>query len=73
LQLQLTSTTFNTWLARSAPVLVEDGTLVVGLHNKHAREWIENRLHSMIQRTLASVVGRDLDVKFIVSNEEAKA
>ena len=73
LQLQLTSATFNTWLARSVPIIVNDSTLVVGLHNEHAREWIENRLHGMIQRTLAGVVGFDLNVKFDVSNEETEA
>jgi hypothetical protein len=70
LQLQLTGATYNTWLGRTAPVAYRDGTLVIGCHNGYAKDWLENRLMAMIKRTLADVVGRSVEVQFVVWSKE---
>jgi hypothetical protein len=44
----------------------KDGMFTVGVHNEHAKEWLENRLQGMIQRTLASVCGQAVNVQFVV-------
>jgi len=66
LQLQLTGATFNTWLARSNLLAYEDGVFTVGVHNDHAKEWLENRLQTMVLRTLDGIVGRPVAVRFVV-------
>jgi len=66
LQLQLTGATFNTWLGRAHLVGYEGGTFTVGVHNAHAKDWLENRLRGMIVRSLVSVCGRAVDVRFVV-------
>jgi chromosomal replication initiator protein len=70
LQLQLTGATFDTWLGRTSLISYEDGTFIVGVHNGYAKDWLENRLLSMIKRTLTGLVGRSVEVRFVVWNRE---
>jgi len=68
LQLQLTGATFDTWLGRTHLVTFEDETFVVGVHNAYAQDWLENRLQTMVVRTLSHVCERPVKVKFVVFN-----
>jgi hypothetical protein len=54
LELQMTKGTFDTWLRGSKALRINgDGnTLVVQVRNAYAIEWLENRLYSLISRTL---------------------
>ena len=66
LQLQLTKATFDTWVKSTYVVGSEDGTYVVGVHNAYAKDWLENRLLTTIKHTLVGIVGRSVDVRFVV-------
>jgi chromosomal replication initiator protein len=66
LQLQLTKATFDTWVKSTYVVSSEDGTFLVGVHNAYAKDWLENRLLTTIKRTLVGIVGRSVDIRFIV-------
>jgi len=67
LQLQLASSTYYTWLHNTWIEAYEDGDLIVGTANTYARDWLDNRLKSIIRRTLKSIAGRTLEVRFVVS------
>jgi len=73
LQLQLTGATFDTWLGRSCLLSYEDGTFIIGVHNGYAKDWLENRLLTMVKRTLTGLVGRSVEVRFVVWNKELDA
>ena len=73
LQLQLTGATYNTWLGRARLISYEDGTFIIGVHNGYAKDWLENRLLSMIKRTLTNITGRSVEVRFVVWNKELDA
>lgn len=73
LQLQMTGATFNTWLGRAGLVGYRDGLFTVGVHNEHAKDWLEHRMQGMIQRSLASVCGRAVNVQFVVLSKELAA
>nr|MBC7244262.1 chromosomal replication initiator protein DnaA [Chloroflexota bacterium] len=66
LQLQLTKSTFDTWVKNTHVISYEDGIFVIGVHNAYAKDWLENRLLTTIKRTLIGIVGHTVDVKFIV-------
>ena len=72
LQLQMTQATFDTWLRGSRLLKYEDGLFVVGVKNGYAKDWLENRLLATIKRTLARLVGRTVEIKFIVWDEETQ-
>jgi chromosomal replication initiator protein len=66
LQLQLTKSTFDTWLRDTDYLSYEDGVFVIGVENAYAKDWLENRLLSTIKRTLTGIAGRATEVRFVV-------
>jgi chromosomal replication initiator protein len=66
LQLQMTRPTFDTWLKNTRAISYEDGTLIIGVHNAYAKDWLENRLMSIIKRTLVGIVGRTVEARFVL-------
>jgi len=66
LQLQLTKSTFDTWLKHTHVISCEDGTFLIGVHNGYAKDWLENRLLTMVKRTLTGIVNYTVDVRFVV-------
>lgn len=72
LQLQMTRETFNTWLKPTRVFSYEDGTLIIGVDNGYVKDWLSHRLLATIQRTATSIVGRTVEVKFIVWSKTAE-
>jgi len=66
LQLQMTKATFDTWVKQTHVLAYEDGTFIIGVQNGFAKDWLENRLLGTIQRTLASILNRSVEVRFVV-------
>lgn len=71
LQLQMTQATFDTWLRDSRLLKCEDSTFVIGVKNGYAKDWLESRLLATIKRTLARLVGKTVQVQFVVWDEQA--
>ena len=67
LQLELTRATFETWLRNSHLVSCEDGVFVIGVANTYARDWLESRLRSVVERVLARLTGQPARVRFVVT------
>ena len=74
LQMELSKSTFETWVRETTLVTHEDGAFVVGTPNAYARDWLENRLKLSIKRILANLLGRtSLEVRFVVwTNQPAE-
>jgi chromosomal replication initiator protein len=66
LQLQMTKATYDTWISNTFPIAFEDGTFIIGVHNTYAKEWLENRLLTIIKRTLIGLTSSTAEVKFVV-------
>ncbi|MGC9400567.1 MAG: chromosomal replication initiator protein DnaA [Anaerolineae bacterium] len=67
LELQMTRATFDTWLRDTECLGLENGnTLIVGVKNGYAVEWLENKLYPVIQRTLHHLAEQELEARFIV-------
>jgi chromosomal replication initiator protein len=71
LELQLTRSTFDTWIKDTRAVSYEDGVLVVGVHSAFAKDWIENRLYAIVQRTATDTANRTIKVRFVVQRNGA--
>ena len=70
LELQMTRATFNTWLRDSRLLTSDDDEYVVGVRNDYAKDWLENRLSETIARTLTTLVGKPVSVRFVVWSDE---
>ncbi len=71
LQLQLAKPTYDTWVKNTQGLSYEDGVLVVGVHSAYAKDWLENRLYAIIQRTVTEVAQRTTSVRFVVKRNGA--
>jgi len=66
LRLQMTRATFDTWLKDTRIVSQNNSHLVVGTKNAYAKDWLENRLFTTINRTVADILGYSIDIDFVV-------
>ena len=72
LQMEMPRASFDTWVRDTKPVSYQDGMLTVGVRNAYARDWLENRLATTVNRLLFGITSASVDVKFIVSGLEAE-
>ena len=66
IQIQMPRANYDTWLKDTFIVSHEDGVFVVAAPSPFAREWLANRLAGLVKRTLTGILGRSVDVRFIV-------
>lgn len=72
LQLQMTKATFDTWVKPTFALSFDSdkSLLVVGVRNAYAKQWLENRLYGMIERTLNHVLGQPAEIRFVLKTRE---
>ena len=70
LQLQMSKPTFDTWVKPSKVIAYEDGEFIVGVPSAYIKDWLEQRLLSSFKRSLAGILGRSVDVTFVVMSEQ---
>lgn len=70
LELQMTKATFNTWLKDAKLIAFENNEYVIGVRNDYAKDWLENRLRDTILRTLATIAGSKVLLRFVVWSDE---
>jgi len=70
LQMEMPRASFDTWVRDTKPVSYQDGTLTVGVGNAYARDWLENRLASTVNRLLVGILNSTVDVSFIVNGND---
>jgi hypothetical protein len=73
LELQMTKATFDTWVRNTRAISHKDGTFVIGVYDALARDWLENRLLTTVERTLVGIIGHPVDVEFAVLEESTPA
>jgi chromosomal replication initiator protein len=72
LELEMPSSTFNTWVRDTWVMGYEDGEFLIGLPNAYARDWLENRLRFKIKRALASMLQRQVQVRFQIAPRQVQ-
>ncbi|HUH96945.1 MAG TPA: chromosomal replication initiator protein DnaA [Anaerolineales bacterium] len=70
LQMEMPKAAFDTWVRDTQPVSYENGVLTVGVRNAYARDWLENRLASTVDRLLVGVLNANASVNFVVVGED---
>ena len=68
LQVELSKTAFETWLRDARFVEFADDVFTIGVLNGYARDWLADRLASRAKQILTGIVGRPVDVRFVVGN-----
>src|SRR6266545_7216776 len=56
LQLDMPRASFETWVRDTRPVAYDNRTLTIGVRNAYARDWLESRLASTVNRLLIGIM-----------------
>jgi chromosomal replication initiator protein len=72
LQMDMPRASFDTWVRDTKPVSYQDGTLVIGVRNAYARDWLENRLSNTVSRLLVDIMNASVSVNFVVNGNETE-
>ncbi|AJS60700.1 chromosomal replication initiator protein DnaA [Paenibacillus sp. IHBB 10380] len=70
IQTKLSKPSFDTWFKATKATQINDHFIVISAPTTFAVEWLESRYTKMVSSTLFEVMGKQLDVKFVI--EEAK-
>jgi len=70
LQIQVSKANYTTWLSNSQGLSCQDNTFLVSVPNIFVAEWLSKRLYPLVRKTLIDIMGKDVDVQFIVHNDE---
>jgi chromosomal replication initiator protein len=68
LQLQVSKPNYNTWLKDTKGIECRTDLFVIGAPNAFIAEWLENRLLSLIKKTLSGIIGSSVDVQFMIKS-----
>lgn len=70
LQMEMPRASFDTWVRDTRPVSFHNGMLTIGVRNAYARDWLENRLASTVNRLLGGILNGSVAVSFVVRGNE---
>jgi chromosomal replication initiator protein len=66
LQMELPRAAYATWVRDAEYLAYEDSTFIIGVRNAYARDWLEDRLLATVKRVLTGILGKTVDVRFVV-------
>jgi len=72
LKQQLSRPAYETWLKSTRALALNGSTLLIGVPNEFARDWLQTRLYSLIKSTVSSTLKSDVEVDFQVMEAPAK-
>lgn len=73
LQMEMPRASFDTWVRDTQPMSYENGALTVAVRNAYARDWLESRLASTVNRLLIGILNSNVAVNFVVSQNDETA
>lgn len=62
---------FETWLENTKAEAIDNNTLTISTPNEFAKDWLQERYTELINNILIEVTGAELEVKFVIPEEEA--
>lgn len=70
LQTDMPRASFDTWVRDTIALSCDDGALVVAARNAYARDWLESRLASTVNRMLVGILNANVRVNFVVAQDD---
>src|SRR5262249_7368564 len=70
---QMSRPNYETWFKDTALVGVEGDTCVIAVPNPFTKEWLETRCVPLIRKTLMGILGRGVDVRFVLKSAASPA
>ncbi len=67
LQMDMPKAAFDTWVRDARLVSCGEGVCTVEVANAYARDWLDDRLSTTVQRILSGLMDKDIQVRFVVA------
>ena len=68
LQMEMPRASFDTWVRHTRAISIEDGMMTIFTRNEYARDWLESRLQSTVQRLLVGILNQSVSVQFVAQD-----
>ncbi|HHW13545.1 MAG TPA: chromosomal replication initiator protein DnaA [Firmicutes bacterium] len=68
---QVPRPSFETWLSETSPLTLRADTLLVSVPNQLVRDWLQTRYLSLLEQSLATVVGEEWSISFVLPDAAA--
>ena len=72
LQSELEKTTYETWVRDIELLGFSEQVLLLGTANVYARDWLYDRLKSSTEKILGGIMGKQIRVRFVVTDDIEK-
>jgi hypothetical protein len=66
LRSEIPRASFDTWVNGAELLGYEEGVFIIGVQNQYARDWLDDRLSSTLNRVLMGITGKTARVKIVV-------
>src|SRR5690625_1430521 len=67
---KISKPSFDTWLKNTKAKSLQENTLTITAPNEFAKDWLQERYTQLIRDILIEVTGANLDIKFVIPEEE---
>ena len=72
MELTLSKPNFNTWFKDTYVLKQEDGAVFVGVPNTFVQDWLSNKFHNVILKSLRNLSQTVLSLHYVISKEDLK-
>ncbi len=70
IELGISKANFTTWFKNTSIVKEDGGTLYIGVPNEFVKDWLYNKFHKLILKTLISQEERIRNIEYIISKHD---
>ena len=70
LQTDMPRASFETWVRDTKALSYSDGVLTIAVRNAYARDWLESRIVSTVNRLLVGILNENVHVNFVVAQDD---
>lgn len=70
LESEVSRANFSTWFKHTTIIKQDDGVIVVGVPNEFVKDWLQNKFHKMILRSLRTLSENIRSVEYVVCKTE---
>jgi chromosomal replication initiator protein len=72
IELSITTANFKTWFRDTHIVSLEDGTMLVGVPSVFVKDWLQDKFHTMILKTLRDLTPHVRSIEYTVAHRNEK-
>jgi chromosomal replication initiator protein len=72
IELSISKANFSTWFKETRIVRYDEGVVVIGVPNQFAKEWLSQRFHQLILKTLRELADSVRSVEYIIAKDDRR-